>query len=86
MFEAGQAEVAVATAIFGALMAIRTVQGGDLQFDLLLQAMASQLGDQLPSCAASCSDARAPESALSMDEVGRGPRKLACTPPQKHPG
>ena len=33
-------------------MAIGTENGGDLQLDQLLQAVAGQLGDQLPSCAA----------------------------------
>ena len=33
-------------------MAIRTEHGGDLQLHELLQAVACQLGDQLPGCAA----------------------------------
>jgi len=50
--QAWPAAVAVATAFLTALVAVGTEHGGDLQFDQLLQAMASQLGDQLPSCAA----------------------------------
>ena len=41
-------------------------------------------GINSPAVLPSCSDARAPESALSMVEVGQGPGKLACTPPQKN--
>jgi hypothetical protein len=33
-------------------MAVSTEEGGNLQLDQLLQAVASQFGDQLPSCAA----------------------------------
>jgi hypothetical protein len=38
--------------LLGALMAVRTEEGGDLQLKQLLQAMACQLGDQLTGAAA----------------------------------
>ena len=44
--------VAVAEPLLGALMAVRTEHGGDLQLDQLLQAVAGELGDQLPGAAA----------------------------------
>jgi hypothetical protein len=48
--------VAVATALLNALLSalvpIGPEHGGDLQLDQLLQGMADQLGDQLPSGAA----------------------------------
>ncbi len=49
---AGPVAVAVAEPLLGALMAVSTEEGGNLQLDQLLQAMAGQFGDQLPSCAA----------------------------------
>ena len=50
--QAWPAAVAVATAFLAALMPIGTEHSGDLQLDQLLQAMAGQIGDQLPSAAA----------------------------------
>ena len=50
--QARPAAIAVAAAFLAALMAIGTEHGGDLQLDQLLQAMAGQLGNQLPSGAA----------------------------------
>ena len=49
---AGPIAVEEAEALLRALMAIGTEHGGDLQLDQLLQAMAGQLGNQLPSGAA----------------------------------
>jgi hypothetical protein len=49
---AGAIAVAEAEALLSALMAVSTEHGGNLQLDQLLQAMAGQLGDQLPSTAA----------------------------------
>ncbi len=46
------AVVAVAAAFLGALIAIRTEDGGGLPFDQMLEAMACQFEDQLPSAAA----------------------------------
>jgi hypothetical protein len=48
---AGPVAVAEAEPLLRALMAIGTEHGGDLQLDQLLQAMAGQLGNQLPGCA-----------------------------------
>jgi len=48
----GPVAVAIAEPLLGALMAVRTEHGGDLQLDQLLQAVAGQLGDQLPGGAA----------------------------------
>ena len=50
--QAGASAVAVAQALVGALMALRAEHGSNLQFDQLLQAMAHELGDQLPGRAA----------------------------------
>jgi hypothetical protein len=50
--QAWPAAVSVAAAFLAALMPIGTEHSGDLQLDQLLQAMAGQLGDQLPSGAA----------------------------------
>jgi hypothetical protein len=44
--------VAVAEPFVGALMALGTEHGGNLQLDQLLQALAGQLRDQLPGGAA----------------------------------
>jgi hypothetical protein len=49
---AGPVAVAVAEPLLAALMAVSTEHGSDLQLDQLLQAMAGQLGDQLPGAAA----------------------------------
>lgn len=49
---AGPVAVAVAEPFFAALMAVVTQKGSDLQLDQLLQAVARQLGDQLPGFAA----------------------------------
>jgi hypothetical protein len=50
--QARPAAVVLAEPFDGALVPIGTKHSGDLQFDQLLQAVASQLGDQLPGCAA----------------------------------
>jgi hypothetical protein len=50
--QTGPAAGAVTEQFLGALMAIGSEQGGDLQFDQLLQAVAGQLGDQLAGRAA----------------------------------
>jgi hypothetical protein len=50
--QAWPAAVAVAPAFLAALVAVGPEHGGDLQLDQLLQAVARQLGDQLPSGAA----------------------------------
>jgi len=44
--------VAVAQPFLGPLMAVSTEEGGNLQLDQLLQAVACQLGDQFPGAAA----------------------------------
>ncbi len=49
---AGPVAVAIAEPFLAALIPARTEYGGDLQLDQLLQAVAGQLGDQLPSGAA----------------------------------
>jgi hypothetical protein len=49
---AGAVAVAIPQALVGALMAVSTEEGGNLQLDQLLQAVASQLGDQLTGAAA----------------------------------
>ena len=49
---AGPAAVAVAESLLGALVTLGTEHGSDLQLDQLLQALAHQLGDQLPGRAA----------------------------------
>ena len=49
---AGPVAVAVAEPFLAALMAVGTQKGSDLQLDQLLQAVARQLGDQLPGFAA----------------------------------
>jgi hypothetical protein len=67
--QARPAAVAFADPFDGALVPIGTEHSGDLQLNQLPQAVASQLGDQLPGCAAKfSSDARpeAPESILGM--------------------
>jgi hypothetical protein len=50
--EARPATVALAEAFDGALVPIGTEHSGALQLDQLLQAVASQLGDQLPGSVA----------------------------------
>ncbi len=50
--QAWPAAVAVAAAFLAALVPIGTEHGGDFQLDQLLQAVAGQLWDQLPSGAA----------------------------------
>jgi hypothetical protein len=64
----GAIAVAVAMSFLSPLMAVSTQNGGDLQLDQLLQAMAGKLGNQLTGGAASSSNAReeAPESSLGM--------------------
>jgi hypothetical protein len=42
----------VVKVLFGALVPLGTEEGGKLHLDQLLQAMAGQFGDQLPSAAA----------------------------------
>ncbi len=49
---AGPVAVAVAKPLLGALVAVGTQHGGDLQLDQPLQAIAGQLGDQLTGGAA----------------------------------
>ena len=49
---AGPVAVAIPQALVGALMALSTKEGGNLQLDQLLQAMACQLRDQFPGAAA----------------------------------
>jgi hypothetical protein len=49
---AGPVAVAVAEPLLGALMAVRTEQGGNFQLDQLLQAMAGEFGDQFTGAAA----------------------------------
>jgi hypothetical protein len=48
----GPVAVAVAKALLRSLMAFGAEHGSHLELDQLLQAVAHQLGDQLPSCAA----------------------------------
>jgi hypothetical protein len=48
----GPVAIAVAKPLLTALMALRAEHGSDLKLDQLLQAVAYELGDQLPSCAA----------------------------------
>ena len=48
----GPVAVAVAEPLLGALMPIGTEEGGKHQLNQMLQAMAGQFGDQLPSAAA----------------------------------
>jgi hypothetical protein len=50
--QARPAAVALAEPFGDALVPISTEHSGDLQLDQLPQAVASQLGDQLPGCAA----------------------------------
>jgi hypothetical protein len=49
---AGPIAVAIAEPLLGALMAVSTEEGSDLQLDQLLQASCGQLGDQFPGAAA----------------------------------
>ena len=49
---AGPIAVAIAEPLLGALMAVSTEEGGNLQLDQLLQASCGQLGDQFPGAAA----------------------------------
>ena len=49
---AGAVAVAIPQALVGSLMALSTKEGGNLQLDQLLQAMACQLRDQFPGAAA----------------------------------
>jgi hypothetical protein len=49
---AGAVAVAIPQALVGALMAVSTKYGGNLQLDQLLQSMACQLRDQFPGAAA----------------------------------
>ena len=49
---AGPVAVAISETLLGALVAVGTEHGSDLQLDQLLQAVAGQLGDQLTGRAA----------------------------------
>jgi hypothetical protein len=49
---AGPVAVAIAEPLLGALMAVSTKEGSDLQLDQLLQAASDQLRDQLSGTAA----------------------------------
>ena len=64
----GAIAVAVAQSFLSPLMAVSTQNGGHLQLDQLLHAMAGKFGNQLTGGAASRSNAReeAPESSLNM--------------------
>ena len=48
----GQGAGPVAEPLLGALMAVRTEEGGNFQLDQLLQAMAGEFGDQFTGAAA----------------------------------
>jgi len=75
----------VAEPLLGALMPVGTEEGGELQFDQLLQALACQLRDQFPGAMPSSSEARSAAAQwvlgmVRLVEVVLKPGKRACPP------